>query len=373
MPLSSTEVRGAAGGHTNFMPVTYEGTVKWEDHSSALLDDDYTLNVSSEDSALYNTTREGAIHIEFNSDETVDNWDGTGTWWEKFHHDAVDHETLITNPDGSVTVIHDGNEHASAMIDGSSVIVLGELTLDTDHDGLTELHPVYAMFVHLNTGDVLNRSSSWAFFVRNWGDQGQCGSDQQYLYSREQKIKVKIPDVTSLTSDNISKGAQESDNLDPMEVSIQPSEDGMLLTFTLLAPENQSWFVGDLTFENKQTVLAAAASKPVSRAAGRGQKITIPETSANLELEAKINRLPDKAKKALEAELRSLTPKRRAMSHVKPLLLTGPAKMEQTYHRKAVRVANSNLVRSVKDRGGERLRVRKSELISGYLEKNNIH
>ena len=138
------------GAHVNFMPVTYEGNVFWVEHRPPLLDDEYTLNVARDDKALYDTV-ENAVHIEFDSDETVDNWDDTHTWWDNFHHNAVDIDKA----------------HAQAMIDGSFVIVTGLLGLDANHNGKTELHPVYAMFVRLNSNDT--RQSSWAFFVRNWG------------------------------------------------------------------------------------------------------------------------------------------------------------------------------------------------------------
>jgi hypothetical protein len=176
------------GPHVNLMRVTYEGVARWDDHSSSLLDDDYTLNVTRADAALFSTAS-NQVHVEFNSDETVDNWDDTHTWWDNFHHNAVDVDKA----------------HASAMLDGKSVIVIGLLNLDALHNGKTELHPAYAMFVHLGGGTGL-RPSSWAFFVRNWGDQGFCGDDDQPLPTQQQRIKVQIPYVANLTSNNIWKG-----------------------------------------------------------------------------------------------------------------------------------------------------------------------
>src|SRR5262249_62268872 len=136
----------------------------------------------------------------FNSDETVDNWDDTHTWWDNFHHNFVD-------------------ERKGHEIDGSSVTVVGLLNLDTLHSGSTELHPVYAMFVQQNGNDVTHRS--WAFFVRNWGDEGFCGSNQELLYTPGQVIKVKIPNAISCTAcDNVWYGAQNDDNLSPMGATV---------------------------------------------------------------------------------------------------------------------------------------------------------
>ena len=103
------------GAHVNFMPITYTGHVFWVEHNPPFLDDEYALNVAGTDGKLYDTVA-NAVHIEFDSDETVDNWDDTHTWWDNFHHNAVDVDKA----------------QASAMIDGSFVIVIGPLGLDAN-------------------------------------------------------------------------------------------------------------------------------------------------------------------------------------------------------------------------------------------------
>jgi hypothetical protein len=306
------------GPHVNLMPVTYEGTAIWDDHSSSLLDDDYTFNVLRDDQALYSTA-ESEVHVEFNSDETVDNWDDTHTWWDNFHHNAVDVDKA----------------HASAMLDGHFVKVIGLLNLDTLHRGKTELHPAYAVFVDLGGTDVLR--TSWAFFVRNWGDQGFCGSDDQPLFYRPQQIRVQIPNVVSLTSNNIWEGAQNDDNLQPMGVSIQPNGDGMLVTFTLLQPSKQSWFVGDLTFAAREPSKTGAGAAVPAKATGVKDDGD-PDRNPDSELQAKIDRLPAAAKKDLYAKLGNLIPRKKAHP-VKPVLIAEPTKLEVTRHESPVRVA----------------------------------
>jgi hypothetical protein len=72
------------------MPITYQGQVAWEGHSNSVYDDDdYYGMITRPDRAIYTTAR-NYIHWEFNSEETVDNWDETSTWWNLFHHNAVD-------------------------------------------------------------------------------------------------------------------------------------------------------------------------------------------------------------------------------------------------------------------------------------------
>jgi hypothetical protein len=306
------------GPHVNLMPVTYEGTAIWDNHSSSLLDDDYTLNVLRDDQALYSTA-ESEVHVEFNSDETVDNWDDTHTWWDNFHHNAVDVDKA----------------HASAMLDRHFVKVIGLLNLDTLHRGKTELHPAYAVFVDLGGTDV--RQTSWAFFVRNWGDQGFCGSDDQPLFYRPQQIRVQIPNVVSLTSNNIWEGAQNDDNLQPMGVSIQPNGDGMLLTFTLLQPSKQSWFVGDLTFAAREPSKTGAGAAIPAKATG-AKDDGDPDKNPDSELQAMIERLPAAAKKDLYEKLGNLIPRKKAYP-VKPVLIAEPTKLEVTRYESPVRIA----------------------------------
>ncbi len=331
------------GPHANFMPVTYTGVVTWEGHSNSVWDDDdYYMGVERNDSALYTSVRD-QIHIEFNSDETVDNWDDTHTWWDDFHHNAVD----------------DNDEHAHSMIDGDSVIIIGLLGLDVPHDGFAELHPVFAMFVHLQNDNP--QLSNWAFFVRNWGDEGFCGGYQENLY--KQTIKINIPNAVNCITNNIWEGAENEDNLSSMGVSIQPSNGGMLLTFNLLQPEKQSWFVGDLSFKTNTSVVGI---KTIINRNAFNETEKNPYTN----LEEKINRLSDSSKKQLYAGIYNLIPKMKPVQ-VKPSILTTPTKLEDAYNKTPVQVKNTNLVRQVKDTAQLLLQAKKIEFAKKYFEQRS--
>src|SRR5437588_138561 len=116
----------AIQGHINWFPVTYQGSLYWDSHSRPGGDDDYNFSMRRSDKALY-TANNDNIHTEFDSDETVDQWDDTNTWWEHFH-DAVDNDDDI----------------AHAMLKGNYAIVIALLGLDGGHaDFKSELHPVY--------------------------------------------------------------------------------------------------------------------------------------------------------------------------------------------------------------------------------------
>jgi hypothetical protein len=317
-PVSFTG-SGYCGLHVNFEPVTYEGVVTWNGHAGD--DDDYDLNVTRPDSALYSTIA-SRVHIEFDSDETVDNWDDTNTWWNNFHHNGVD----------------DGDAQASAMIDRSSVIVIGMLGLDGSHSHKTEIHPVYAMFVYLK--DSTFRQSNWAFFVRNWGDEGFCADGDQPFETSEYKIKVQIPNVAGLISDSVSDGAQnaDQDQLSQMQASMQPYGDGVLMTFTLLPPDKQSWFVGDLTFATRPRLQSpSAATTAPAPQSGKNPDTNIEDegrSDPDLQaLEARIAKLPEDSRNELHRQLQQLkhlTPRKRS-SPVKVVVLFEPAKDEDVH------------------------------------------
>src|SRR3984957_14332263 len=209
------------GTHYNFMPITYQGQVGWEGHSNSVYDDDdYYGMITRADRAIYTTARD-YIHWEFNSEETVDNWDNTGTWWNMFHHNEVDKS---------------GNEAKSHM-DNDSGIVIGLLNIDGQHDNPCELHPVYAMFLQqqvVNFDNFLpveatNKNLVYHFFVRNFGDEGFCSSGQEYLFY--DYVKIKIPGAGKMTAANVYKPGDAKYN--QMGWGGEYLPDGALLVFLL--------------------------------------------------------------------------------------------------------------------------------------------
>jgi len=224
------------GTHYNFMPITYQGQVGWEGHSNPVYDDDdYYGMITRPDRAIYTTAR-NYIHWEFNSEETVDNWDGTSTWWNLFHHNAVDVS----------------DNEAKSHMDNDSSIVIGLLNIDGQHDNPCELHPVYAMFLQqqvVNFDNIFpvaatNNNLVYHFFVRNWGDEGFCSSGQEYLYY--DYVKIKIPGAGKMTAATVYKPGDSK--FAPMGWAVEYLPDGALLTFHLNSPSDKSWFVGDLAF-----------------------------------------------------------------------------------------------------------------------------
>ena len=353
------------GSHVNFENVTYEGTVTWDE--LAFWDDDYDLDVRRDDSALYSTSGH-RVHIEFDSKETVNNWDDTGTWWNRFHHDGV----------GDVF-----NDHAqaSAMIDGSWVIVIGLLNMDSSHSAKTELHPVYAMFVHLPGSDVTR--SSWAFFVRNWGNEGFCSDGDEPFETPEHKIKVQIPNVAGLISDNVSEGARNEDQLSPMQASMQPYGNGVLMTFTLLPPDKQSWFVGDLTFVARPPQnISASSATPAPQSTRASSATPAPQSGRNPSgetepeerlppdlqaLDARIAKLPPGSRIELGRQLERLTPRKKSFP-VKIAVLFQPAKDQDVHPSAPAEIARPpKLGQTGNPSAAELHRQKKIEFIKQFL------
>jgi hypothetical protein len=172
------------GPHVNWeIPVTYEGFVRWSSHSppcweiASPCDDDYNFYFFPHEGAGA-TDREGSrggIMTEFDSAETIDYFHTE--WWNDFQ-DAVD----------------DSDASARAMVDRKWSIATALMGLDCAHDCWSEIHPVWAMAIHVKEDPADDR---WSIFVRNWGNQGFCGTDQHLLdlptEGQELVYKLRIP------------------------------------------------------------------------------------------------------------------------------------------------------------------------------------
>ena len=71
-------------GHVNWFPVTLEGRAGWGDHGS---DDDYTFTYHADQGDPLSVNGRSGLHIEFDSDETIDHFHSAE--WDQLHS-AVD-------------------------------------------------------------------------------------------------------------------------------------------------------------------------------------------------------------------------------------------------------------------------------------------
>ena len=234
--------------HMNWRTVDYEGILSGFEHSPAIFgDNDYNFFITTDNGSLY-TKGATSVEIEFDASETVDHFDNTHTWWDTFHHQHVDKN----------------QGEASTFIKGKFAIVIGMLGLDVAHvNHHSELHPAYAMFINTSTSPA---EDQWAFFVRNWGNEGFCGPDQVGLSAPELKIRLKQrsasggsrgtlaqPKLAVLRTKNINRFSDNDVNQCPSvnNTTFTADHGDALFTFPLGDPSKRCGFVGDLTVDWK--------------------------------------------------------------------------------------------------------------------------
>lgn len=174
---------GFGKGHTNWEVVTYKGQIHWEGHETGLVsDDDYNLllntpitNGFASGGTAVNT---GDVKLEFKAAETIDHF-GRTPYWKSFR-DAVDRDNKHANPN---------------QVNGKEAIAIGLLGLDRVHDSPSEIHPVYALALHVKTDP---SDDTWAIFARNFGNEGFCSEDMHYADFRT--LTIQLPRLVGVGS-----------------------------------------------------------------------------------------------------------------------------------------------------------------------------
>jgi hypothetical protein len=210
-------------GHVNYGPATYEGSLFFFEKSPVGTDDEYSLDLvpSKPDGVTHynnaappaSATAPNSVHIEFDTDETVDHYDGNA-WWNDFHSKVDDNLPIRS-------------------IDGNRAVVTGLAGIDTVHSASAELHPVYAIAIQTYPGSpgAQPGADQWAFFARNFGNEGYCSSDEHRLPAAP--ITVRIPWPTgasgvSMPSDDLHWSGNGRD----VTASVVPGY-GVLLRFQI--------------------------------------------------------------------------------------------------------------------------------------------
>ncbi len=262
---------GVCGPHINWFGVTYTGTMSWGEHSCPVTplfppirgalcgDDDYDMVLKTDKQVGFIADGRGSIECEFDSDETIDHFNSP--WWSRFHTTVDAGGCHSSDKPGVVGVvcreIAADNTGAQSVIDGSSVIVTGLMGIDTEHGQHVELHPVWALAINVRPSDInvlpsIN-NELWAFFVRNWGDEGFCSSDQEFIDFPNNRYTFRLPwrpGATSVSVTSQSWHPYHTQNPPPSEEngSIRKVPGvGVFVTFTLDAPRKDgSMWDGEL-------------------------------------------------------------------------------------------------------------------------------
>jgi len=237
-------------GHANLQPATVWGRVSWAGHSDWIQkgDDDYNFRLYPANGGLLTSAHPNAIDVEFDSEETADRFGSA--WWRTFH-DAVDKD------DGAARE----TSAASQMVDDHEAIVTGLAGISADHDAASQLHPVYAMALHLSSSPGEDR---WAFFARNWGNQGFCSSDQHYWDVSPLSLFIPGPDGAtgfSLVDHDVKSNRD-------LQIGASFTNGGLLLSLDLGAPESRA--IADGSLRIRWTVLPPSPPAPRGAAVAMG-------------------------------------------------------------------------------------------------------
>jgi hypothetical protein len=272
------------GGHANWMAATFTGTANWDQHSNAYLDDDdYSLNVNTDGRAAATQGLTTGVHVEFDSDETVEplSEEFNLPQWQAFQN-AVDQ----------------GDPHS--FLDGKEVVVTGLMGVDFVHTPATESHPAWAFAWHANNDF---EDDTWAFFVRNWGNEGYCSGDQHYVSYVGNQYTFRFKWPAGATSGVARSGTTFLANTTAgaATVSFLPNE-AVLLTFhDLPQPDAQGLIAGELHIKWSGT--------PLRRFPLPGQISSVPQRG-------RLSRIPAAAAEDAESfiadEVSHLTPAQRA-------------------------------------------------------------
>ena len=159
-------------GHVNWTEVTYEGIICFGSYNS-MSDGDYTFEFSPKGGAGL-TTKRSTIHAEFDSYETVDQFQTVV--WRRFRN------YLQGNPPNK--------NAAKVLVDGSRAIITGLMGLDTEHGGYSELHPIYMLAIETSPDP---QDNVWMIFIRTWGNQGWCSKQRHPISRALSDFKLLLP------------------------------------------------------------------------------------------------------------------------------------------------------------------------------------
>ncbi|MEO8969842.1 MAG: Ig-like domain-containing protein [Solirubrobacteraceae bacterium] len=274
-PQNPFDIKPHFSGHINYGPATFQGTVNWREKAAVGTDDDYDfdLKTATGGGATMENNAPDVIHLEFDSDQTVDRWAGTHQWWSLFKH-----------------YVHQGIGNEDKMVNGAQAVVTGNIGIDAAHSASVESHPVYAMAIHTNGAfdNVPAGAERWAIFARDWGNEGYCSMRNHPLYLPSNKLRIRIPWSTirdrhgalptgvKIVGENLWTSANPPSALG---ATVLPGE-GLLLSFDMPAPAQEPAYWGsvDIKWTYGGQPLTIAPSGPA--ASIRRSAVTRPATRA---------------------------------------------------------------------------------------------
>jgi hypothetical protein len=157
-------------GHINWQVVTYLGGLYFRAFSGEWPNDD-DVNFGLETDGQNGQTKafEGpdtGIGLEFKNSDTLANYNAE-VW------------SNLETPPGLISL---GGSNPKVFGQGEPAVVTGLMGIDGVHIGYTELHPTFALAVEVAFTQASDGSQdqTWAFFIRNAGNEGSCAHEEHY-------------------------------------------------------------------------------------------------------------------------------------------------------------------------------------------------
>jgi len=182
---------GFLHGHLNWAIATTTGTLFFDSWTTGTgEDDDFNLYLPGSDKSLVISGDSGShpfLALEFNSDESIDQFQNT--WWANLDSTVEG----LAGQGGHVTV--PANTPLGALLVGKPAVVIGLIGIDGVHGhGHVESHPVFALAVQSAARDSRDsHDETWDFFVRNFGNEGNCSELIHYWEGLSGKYYVQLP------------------------------------------------------------------------------------------------------------------------------------------------------------------------------------
>ena len=200
---------GELHGHVDWVPVTYIGKIRFRDFSP---DGDLDLQ-------LYDfTDEERTLRFRGNGPEgrvapiltqdSQDDEDYRNALWLEFggyevtehfvspNDDLKDNDWLMFVPAKPEQEEKHRRDRRTTTMQDHTAVVTGLLGLDCVHECHTELHPVYSLALRANSNPPdpgTGAEDKWMIFVRNSGNEGDCGSDLHFLDRNDFTIFLPAP------------------------------------------------------------------------------------------------------------------------------------------------------------------------------------
>lgn len=277
-PVVSAFVCDGGKGHVNWSDATYNGLIYFDKHDGGPGgDDDYNMALKTAKAkdgyalgtSNGNTGNNADILMEFDSDETIDRFVKPSIW--NTYHEAVDNHPF---PDfGSL------NDY----IDGHEAVVTGLMGFDAVHPpDHVELHPVHALAIREEENPLVKTPGHdrWAIFVRNWGDEGFCSSQQHDLNTRQ--ITLKLPPRPKAPGPLVASSEQDTRLYhvkgDGNFSVWQGAGDGAQVTFDLPPPGEEGYWYGELDLE--WTDPPVSQSRPAAHPLTAAQRLAAARAAA---------------------------------------------------------------------------------------------